>query len=186
MCAERNTQSSSEKMNVADLILLDFMQLKQMGERLIEDRNKEEGATFLAIARKSIRSKDIAMIDTLKKHSLLRDNILDDSSEERLLLDEIDRLIFFLKEGRLNLGEQRKSLNQIAKKIVTYIERERLRIQVLPDILPGEVLLDMGTAFLEVRNFTDSELFPEHQITWKDEVQKISSRTMGPPSDLHQ
>lgn len=173
-------------MNVSDLILLDFMQLRQMAERLIEDKSKEEGATFLAFAKKSIRAKDIAVIDTLKRHSLLKQELFNHTSEERLILDEIDRLIFFLKEGRLNLGEQKKSLNQIARKVMTYIDREKKRIQVLPDILSREVLGDMGTAFLEMRNFTDSELFPENEISWKDEVQKISSRTQEPPSDLHQ
>lgn len=188
MGAERNTQSFSEirKMNVSDLILLDFMQLKQMAERLIEDKNKDEGATFLAFARKSIRAKDIAVIDTLKKHSLLKQEIFNHTSEERMLLDEIDRLTFFFKEGRLNLGEKKKSLNQIARKIITYIDRERKRIQILPEILTGEVLSEMGTAFLEMRNFTDSELFPEDEISWKDEIQKVSSRTLNPPSDLHQ
>lgn len=186
MGAEGNAQSFSEikKMTITDLILLDFGQLRSRATKILQDESKDEGEEFLDLARKSLRAKDIAIIDTLKKHSLLTKNFLMEAKEERGLLDEIDRFSFLLKEGRLNRKEVKTSYDKIAKNILTYLDKEPKRMEFLTEDLSKDVLNEMGSIFLDTRDFADTDFFPEEGISWKDDIQKLSTRSLDFSKDL--
>lgn len=176
-----------QDVSVIDLILLDHQYVKECVIVLVdEDADKklklEVAKGFLEAVQRHSQAEKKAIYTPLESNEELHFNVLEAEIEHGIIDYKVKSLKTKISNIRVLKDELEAELKVLAELVQHHLKEEES--EILPKMkeeVDEESLMEMGSAFMKLRQFSAEELkhlpqLEEELIQWKDSVQKVSSQ----------
>lgn len=190
MPARKTQQIKIRDINVIDMLLIDHRYLKECVEVFSHDnadKNKKLSLAkgFLEALEKHSAAEQEVVYAPLETEEEFHFNILEAEIEHRLVDEKVQMIFPQINRARVLKDETEAELKVLAELVKNHLKEEES--ELLPRMneeIDEETLREMGHAFMEVRGLTPKDLrdYPHLQdelVSWKDDVQKISSQFLS-------
>jgi hemerythrin-like domain-containing protein len=177
-------------MNVIDMILIDHRFIKECIEILVGDQSDKQqklnvGRGFLDALQKHLEAEREVVYAPLEAEEEFHFNILEAQIEHGMVDEKIKLLKPRIARSRVLKDEIEAELKVLAELVKVHIKEEES--ELLPKMnseLEEHMLKQMGEIFMKQRKLTPKDLsdYPQLEdqlVTWKDDVQKVSSQFLS-------
>ncbi len=190
MTRRKVAESQIRNINVIDMILIDHRYVKECIETLCDEKAEkikklEVAKGFLDAVQKHSEAEKQVVYGKLEADEEFHFNILEAQIEHGIVDEKVKALKPRLAHTRNLKDEMEAELKVLAELVKNHIKEEES--ELLPKMneeLDEETLREMGDVFMKIRKMTPQDLhdYPQLQdelVTWKDEVQKVSSQFLS-------
>jgi hemerythrin-like domain-containing protein len=186
----KNTKSYIRDVNIIDIILIDHRYLKECIELLTDDhannfKKIEMAKGFLNILKKHSEAEKEIVYAPLKADEDFHFNILEALVEHGIVDDKISELRPKVIHAKVLKDELAVELKVFAELVKHHIKEEESELlPKMKELIEEDTLKIMGHEFMKLRKMTTEDisnypLLQEELVTWKDEVQKVSSQFLS-------
>jgi hemerythrin-like domain-containing protein len=186
----KNTKSYIRDLNIIDIILIDHRYLKECIELLTDDyannfKKIEIAKGFLNILKKHSEAEKEIVYAPLKSDEDFHFNILEALVEHGIVDDKISELRPKVIHAKVLKDELAVELKVFAELVKHHIKEEESELlPKMKELIEQDTLKNMGHEFMKLRKMTTEDisnypLLQEELVTWKDEVQKVSSQFLS-------
>lgn len=188
--SKKNLKTYIRDINIIDIVLIDHRYLKECIEFLIDEKANnfkriEVAKGFFSALRKHSDAEEKIIYSPLKSDEDFHFNILEAQVEHRIIEDKINELRPKIIHAKVLKDELVVELKVFADIVKHHLKEEES--ELLPkmrELIEEDTLKIMGQEFMQMRKLTSEDvnnypLLQEELISWKDEVQKVSSQFLS-------
>lgn len=186
----KSTKSYIRDVNIIDIVLIDHRYLKECIELLTDDhannfKKIEMAKGFFNVLKKHSEAEQEIIYAPLKADEDFHFNILEAQVEHGIVNDKINELRPKVIHAKVLKDEMAVELKVFAELVKHHIKEEES--ELLPkmrELIEEDTLKIMGHEFMKLRKMTSEDisnypLLQEELVSWKDEVQKVSSQFLS-------
>ena len=190
MAKLKNTKSYIRDLNIIDIVLIDHRYLKECIELLMDDHaNKfkkiEMAKGLFTVLKKHAEAEKLIIYAPLREDEDFHFNVLEAQVEHGIVDDKINELRPKVIHAKVLKDELAVELKVFAELVKHHIKEEESELlPKMQELIEEETLKIMGHEFIKLRKMTTEDisnypLLQEELISWKDEVQKVSSQFLS-------
>jgi len=187
---KHSSKSYIRDINIVDIVLVDHRYIKECIELLIDDKANnfkkiEVAKGFFNVLKKHSVAEEAIVYSRLKPDEDFHFNILEAQVEHGIIVDRINEIRPKVIHAKILKDELVVELKVLAEMVKLHIKEEES--ELLPkmrELIEEDTLKVMGHEFMKLRKMTTEDLtnYPllqEELVSWKDEVQKVSSQFLS-------